>query len=75
MTVSEGGAQYAVAQDFRAQPTVPFEKFFRAGRDGAVHPVARPAFLCAVEMNTLNFKVLADQVIKIDIARHDIATD
>jgi hypothetical protein len=48
---------------------------FRARGNGLIHPIARTALLCSVKMNALNFKVLADQVIKIAVARHDIATD
>jgi len=62
-----------VAENARAQATPAFEKFFRAGRDGAVHPVTRSAFLRAVKSNSLNFKILADQFVKIDIARDDVA--
>jgi hypothetical protein len=75
MTISESRAQYAVAQDLRTQAASAFQELVRAGRDGAIHPIARAAFLGSMEMNALNLKVLADQVIKIDIARHDIATD
>jgi hypothetical protein len=75
MTVSGSRAQYAIAQHPRAQATAPFEKFLRAGGNGLIHPIARAAFLGSVKMNALNLKVLADQFIKIDTARHDIATD
>jgi hypothetical protein len=67
--------QFSTRQHPGAQATAPFETFFRAGGNSLVHPIARAAFLGSVKMNALNFKVLADQVIKIDIARHDIATD
>ena len=75
MTISESRAQYAVAQDFRAQAASAFQELVRAGRDGAIHPIAWPAFFHAAKMNALNFEVLANQFIKINAARHDIATD
>jgi hypothetical protein len=75
MTLGSSGTQFAIAENFSAQPTAPFEKFFRARGNSLIHPITRAAFLCSVKMNALNFKVLADQFIKIDSARHDIATD
>jgi hypothetical protein len=67
--------QFSTRQHPRAQATAPFEKFFRAGGNGPIHPIARAAFFGSVKMNALNLKVLADQLIEIDIACHDIATD
>jgi hypothetical protein len=67
--------QFSTRQHPRAQPTAPFQKFFRAGGNSLIHPIAGAAFLGSVKMNAVNLKVLANQLIKIDIARHDIATD
>jgi FdhD protein len=64
-----------VAENARAQTAPALEKFFRAGRNGAIHPVTGPAFLRAVKSNSLNFKILADQFVKIDIARDDVSSN
>ena len=63
MTVGGSRAEIAVAQNFRTQAAATFQEFFRAGRDGAVHPIAWPALLHAVKTNALNFKILVDQFI------------
>lgn len=49
------------------------EKFLSADGDRTIHPVTRPAFLRSVKTNSLDFKILVDQLVKIDIARDNIA--
>ena len=46
----------------------------RARRNGAIHPVARPAFLHAVKTNAVNFKVLVDQFVEIGAAGDHVAS-
>ena len=65
----------SVCQNPRTQTATTLEKFFGAGRDRAVHPVTGPAFLCAVESNSLNLKFLPDPPVKIDMARHYVSPD
>ena len=67
--------QFPVGQNPRAQTAAAFQKFFRTRRNGAIHPITGPAFLRAVKSNSLNFKILADQFVKIDIARDDVSPD
>lgn len=66
--------QFTIRQDARAQASTALEKFFRAGRNGAIHPVARPAFLHATKTNTLNFEISPDQLIQIDSMSDHVAT-
>jgi len=68
-----GRTQFAVCQNPCAQTAAALEKFFRARRDGAVHPITRTTFPRAVKANALNFKLLADDLVKIDIASKHIA--
>jgi hypothetical protein len=67
--------QFSVGQNLRTQTAAAFQKLFRARGNGVVHPVTRPAFLCAVKTYFLDFELLANEFIKIDIARYDIPTD
>src|ERR1700730_15736806 len=63
-----------VTQNFRAQTTSPFEKFFRALDNREVHPITRPAFLSPMETNALHFKIFSDQPVEIDIERENVST-
>jgi hypothetical protein len=56
-------AQFSVAKNLCAQTATTFQEFVRPGRNGAIHPIARPAFLRAVKTSALNLKILADQFI------------
>ena len=67
--------QFAAVQNLCAETASALEEFLCAGRDGAIHPVARRRFLRSVEPDTLNFKVLADQAVEIATAREDITPD
>ncbi len=67
--------QFAVVQNLCAETASALEEFLCAGRDGAIHPVARRGFLGSVEPDTLNFKILADQAVEIETASEDIAPD
>jgi FdhD protein len=64
-----------VRQNARPQTAAAFQKFFRARPDGAIHPITGPAFLGTVKKDALDFKILADQLIQIDISRNDVAPD
>jgi len=66
--------QFTIRQDARAQASTALEKFFRAGRDGAIHPVTGPAFLRAMKTDTLNFEIAPDQRIQIDSLSDYVAT-
>ncbi len=70
-----GGAQLAAAKNLRAQTATTFQEFVRAGRDGAIHPIAWPAFLGSVKTNALHFKIFPDEFVKIDISRVNISPD
>src|SRR5438094_6753968 len=65
--------QFPVRQNFRPQSPATFQEFFRARCDGAIHPIAWPAFLRAVKTDALHFKILADQFVKIGAAHDDVA--
>lgn len=67
------GTQCSVGQNLCAQTAAAFKELFRAGRDRPIHPIAWPAFGGAVKADPLDFKFLADQLVKIDIAREDVA--
>ena len=45
----------------------------RAGSESLVHPIAGPAFFRAFELDSLHFKLRADQIIQIYLARDDVA--
>jgi hypothetical protein len=51
------------------------KEFFCPWSNGAIHPVARPAFLRAVETSPLNFKILADQFVQIDTPRYYVPSN
>jgi len=65
----------AIRQNSSAQSTAALQKSFRTRRDGAVHPVTRTAFLRAMKTDALNFKILSDQLVKIDIARDHVPSN
>src|SRR6266436_3547154 len=70
-----GRAQLTAAKNLRAQTATTFQEFVRAGRDGAIHPIAWPAFLGSVKTNALHFKIFPDEFVKIDISRVNISPD
>src|SRR5260221_13680531 len=53
--------QLAIVKNFRAQTAPALQKFFRARREGPVHPIAWPAFLHAVKTDPFHLKILVDQ--------------
>ena len=66
--------QSAVNKNPRAQTAATLEKGLRARSNRLIHPVTRPAFCRTVKPHPLDFKILADQFIKIDVTRHHVAT-
>src|SRR6266480_5747018 len=65
--------QNTVAEDSRPQTAPPFEKFFRARNNRAIHPITWPALLHSMKANALHFKILSNQAVKIDIARVNVS--
>ena len=61
-------------KNFCAQTPAAFQEFVRTRREGAIHPIARPAFFHAVKTDTLHFEVLADQFVEIDTASNHVAS-
>jgi hypothetical protein len=60
--------QFSIAQDARAQSAATLEKSVRPGRERLVHPIAWPAFLRALELDALDFKLRPNQIVQIDLA-------
>jgi hypothetical protein len=52
-----------IGENLSAQSPIAFEEFFRAGGNGLVQPIAWPAMRGSAEANTLDRKVLADQIV------------
>lgn len=65
----------AVRQDSGAQTAVPLQIFFRAGLNGTIHPITWPAFSGAVKPHPLDFEILSNQLIQIDLAGQHIASN
>jgi hypothetical protein len=67
--------QFTIRQNSGAQTAATLQKCFRAGCDGAIHPIARSTLFHSMKIHALHFKVATDQLVKIDIARDHVATN
>jgi len=65
-------AQTSIAQNACAQTTATVQEFFHARRDRVVHPVTGPTFTGRLKPDTLYFKILTDQLVKIYTTGHNI---
>ena len=64
--------EFAISQNFCAQPRVFLEKFFRPRGDGDIHPFAGSAMLCSSKLHALNFELTTDQRKEIDSGNDDV---
>lgn len=67
--------QFAVGQNFGAQPPAAFEETLGTRSDRAVHPKTGSALLGPAKSDALNFKLLTDQSIQIGFSGEDIPPD